>query len=199
MYSALRSATATPLFLKGAHRRSPSVPMMNPGRLQNRRRDLARDPPRLFLSETINKMSISFRLLEPSDFERGFLKVLTQLAPVSDMSESNFRAFYEEMCTQGKRVYVGEIDGCIVCTGTLLLERKFFFGGTYFGHVEDVVVDVNYRGKGYGMKLMELLIDDARRFDCARMVLDCIDDKVEFYKKCGFYRRGNQMNLEFHR
>jgi glucosamine-phosphate N-acetyltransferase len=103
------------------------------------------------------------------------------------------------MFQQGKHVYVGEVEGKIICTGTLLLERKFFFGGSYFGHVEDIVIDAGYRGKGYGLKLMQCLITDARKHDCARIVLDCIDDKIEFYKKCGFYRRGNQMNLEFHR
>jgi glucosamine-phosphate N-acetyltransferase len=142
---------------------------------------------------------ISFRLLEPSDFSRGFLAVLNQLAPVNEMASDDFAKFYDEMVAHNKHVYVGEIAGKIVCTGTLLLERKFFFGGTYFGHVEDIVVDEAVRGQGYGLKLMLHLIEDAKQYNCARMVLDCVDDKVEFYKKCGFYRKGNQMNLEFHR
>jgi glucosamine-phosphate N-acetyltransferase len=143
-------------------------------------------------------MAITFRLLELEDCQRGFLQVLAQLAPVNALSESDFQAYYNEMHKQGKRIWVGEVEGKIICTGTLLLERKFFFGGSYFGHVEDVVVDAAYRGRGYGLKLMQWLIADAQRYGCARMVLDCVDDKAEFYKKCGFYRRGNQMNLEFH-
>jgi glucosamine-phosphate N-acetyltransferase len=151
------------------------------------------------LKKPLAMSEISFRLVEPEDFSRGLLGVLNQLAPVNDISVENAAKFYEEMIAQHKHVYVGEINGQIICTGTLLLERKFFFGGTYFGHVEDIVVDEAFRGRGYGLKLMQHLIADARANDCARMVLDCIDDKVEFYKKCGFYRKGNQMNLEFHR
>ena len=141
----------------------------------------------------------AFRLLEPQDFHRGFLQVLAQLAPVNDFSEENFLKHYSEMVSQQKRIYVGEVDGRIIATATLLLERKFFFAGSYFGHVEDVVVDEQFRGKGIGLAIMKHLEKVAREENCARMVLDCIDDKVEFYKKCGFYRKGNQMNLEIHK
>ena len=143
--------------------------------------------------------SISFRLLEKQDFHKGFLQVLNQLAPVDDFSEKSFLKNFDEMMKQNKRIYVGEVDGKLVATGTLLLERKFFFKGSYFGHIEDIVVDEKYRGKGYGRQLMIRLVEDAKEYNCARCVLDCIDNKVEFYKKCGFYRRGNQMNYEIHR
>ena len=142
--------------------------------------------------------SPSFRLLEPADFHRGFLEVLNQLAPVKDFSEENFLKHYKEMVDQQKKVFVCEVDGRIVATATLLLERKFFFAGSYFGHVEDVVVDEKLRGKGLGRAIMKHLEQVARDNNCARMVLDCVDDKAEFYKKCGFYRKGNQMNLEIH-
>lgn len=142
---------------------------------------------------------ISFRLLEKKDFHKGFLQILDQLAPVKDFSEKSFLKNYDEMMQQNKRIYVGELDGKLIATGTLLLERKFFFRGSYFGHIEDIVIDEKHRGKGYGLQLINHLVDDAKQHDCARCVLDCIDDKVEFYKKCGFYRRGNQMNYEIHR
>lgn len=143
-------------------------------------------------------MSIAFRLLQASDFHRGFLQLLHQLAPVNDFSEESFTKNYDEMIGQNKHVFIGEVDGKLIATATLVLERKFFFGGSYFGHVEDVVVDQEHRGKGYGLRIMKRLELDARENNCARMVLDCIDDKVDFYKKCGFYRKGNQMNLEIH-
>ena len=143
--------------------------------------------------------SVSIRLLDPKDFHRGFLQILDQLAPVDDFTEESFLKHYDEMVNQNKKVFVAEVDGNIVGTATLVLERKFFFKGSYFGHVEDVVVDEKCRGRGIGMALMKHLELVAREHNCARMVLDCIDDKVEFYRKCGFYRKGNQMNLEIHR
>jgi glucosamine-phosphate N-acetyltransferase len=142
-------------------------------------------------------MEVTFRLVTPDDFGSGFLEVLNQLAPVRSYDEKHFHDVWKEMVTQGKHVYVGEIEGKVVCTGTLLLERKLYYGGCYFGHIEDVVVDEGYRGKGIGLKLIKWLIEDAKSNNCALIVLDCMDDKVDFYIKSGFYRRGNQMNLDF--
>ena len=142
-------------------------------------------------------MNINFRFLERGDFDRGFLQLLDQLAPVRDFSKEFFERIFDEISTdQEKKVFVGLIDDKLICTGTLLVERKFFFGGKFFCHVEDVVVDEKMRGKGIGKALMNHLVEYAKSVDCARLVLDCVDDKKEFYVKCGFYRKGNQMNLE---
>ncbi|OHT09514.1 putative glucosamine 6-phosphate N-acetyltransferase 2 [Tritrichomonas foetus] len=143
-------------------------------------------------------MALSFRKLDRSDYGKGFLQILNQLAPVRDFSKEFFDRIYDEFQnTPGKHVYVGEIDNKLVCTGTLLVERKFFFNGSNFGHIEDIVVDSSLRGTGVGKKLIDRLIEDGKESKCIRLVLDCVDDKKDFYAKCGFYRKGNQMNLEF--
>lgn len=139
-----------------------------------------------------------FRRLQRDDFNKGFLELLNQLAPVKDFSKEFFDKIFNDFeKTPQKHVFVSEHNGKIVCSGTLLLERKFFFNGANFGHIEDIVVDKSWRGKGVGLQLIEKLKEDGKENNCVRLVLDCVDDKKDFYVKCGFYRKGNQMNVEF--
>ena len=61
------------------------------------------------------------------------------------------------------------------------------------GHIEDIVVDSSYRGKNLGKRIIELLKSIAHVNDCYKVILDCADYNVPFYKKCGFSVKGCQM------
>lgn len=42
------------------------------------------------------------------------------------------------------------LKGHIAAAGTVLVELKFLRGGGLVGHIEDIVVDKQYRGKDFG-------------------------------------------------
>lgn len=42
------------------------------------------------------------------------------------------------------------LKGHIAAAGSLLVELKFLRGGGLCGHIEDIVVDKQYRGKDFG-------------------------------------------------
>lgn len=68
-----------------------------------------------------------------------------------------------------------------------------------FGFVEDVFIDASCRGKGYGTKLVEELIAEAKRQNCYKMVLTSRNVKPEvhrFYDKCGFAEWGKEFRLD---
>jgi ribosomal protein S18 acetylase RimI-like enzyme len=52
------------------------------------------------------------------------------------------------------------------------LNGSFFFGASDFGHVDDIVVDAGYRGKGYGLRLMQRLIMDGQRHGYGEIIVD---------------------------
>jgi glucosamine-phosphate N-acetyltransferase len=103
----------------------------------------------------------------------------------------------------------------VVATATLLVEYKFIRGGNLCGHVEDVVVDASQRGKKLGVscvsvtscvasdavltvtqlqvKLMHALQHIGLEVGCYKVILDCSQDNVEFYKRCGFAVKEVQM------
>jgi glucosamine-phosphate N-acetyltransferase len=48
-----------------------------------------------------------------------------------------------------------------------------------------------------GKLLLAALTDLARQRGCYKVILDCSEDNVEFYTKCGFKRKEVQMALYF--
>ena len=74
----------------------------------------------------------------------------------------------------------------IVGAGSLIVEMKFIRNLGTCGHIEDIVVDNTYRGKNLGKRIIELLKSIAQVNGCYKVILDCADYNVPFYKKCGF-------------
>ena len=82
----------------------------------------------------------------------------------------------------------------IVGAGTVLVEKKFIRDLGLCGHIEDIVVDKTYRGKNLGRRIIELLKATAQVNDCYKVILDCAEHNVAFYKKCGFSLKGCEMS-----
>ena len=49
------------------------------------------------------------------------------------------------------------------------------------------------RGKGFPFRLLEALLVHAQEAGCYKVILDCSDQNVAFYEKCGFERKEVQM------
>ena len=79
---------------------------------------------------------------------------------------------------------VVEVDDKIVGFGCLVVEYKI--RGYTSGHIEDVVIDEEWRGKGVGEKLVKALCDKAEEHNCYRVSLFCRKELVSFYNKNGF-------------
>ena len=84
----------------------------------------------------------------------------------------------------------------IVGTITLLIEPKIIHNAGFVGHIEDVVVDEKYRGKGFGNMLVNHAISIAKDRGCYKVILDCDEDNIYFYEKCGFKQKGVSMRLD---
>jgi len=127
--------------------------------------------------------------------EIQFLELLNQFRPTATkMSKDQFDVIYNKINLTGS-VHVLKIDNIIIGSGTLFIEQKFIFNGSKCGHIEDIIVDNMYRNKGYGKMLVEHLIKCAIVQKCYKIVLSCSDDVQEFYTKCGFEKRGNNMSM----
>ena len=61
------------------------------------------------------------------------------------------------------------------------------------GHIEDVVVDKEVRGRGLGKHIIMKLVALARAAGCYKVVLDCSEANAPFYRKCGFEAKEVQM------
>jgi len=82
------------------------------------------------------------------------------------------------------KIFIGSIENKIVAMGTLVIEQKIIHGFGKVAHIEDIVVDLDSRGKGIGTKLINHLISKAKEYGCYKTILNCSKELVQFYSKC---------------
>ena len=88
-------------------------------------------------------------LLEKGDYYKNYLQLMNQLRPTNVYSYSRFEKIFNEIQKDKKHnIFVIEEDNVIVGTVTIVLETKFIYEGERLGHIEDLVVDKDYRKKG---------------------------------------------------
>ncbi|KAL2608772.1 hypothetical protein R1flu_027345 [Riccia fluitans] len=141
------------------------------------------------------------RALEPSDYRKGYLKLLEQLTKVGEISEEEFTARVEETRHLGDlhhAVVIEDVERlAIVASATLLVELKFIRKCGKAGHIEDVVVDSTVRGQHLGQRIVDHLTELAKQLGCYKVILDCTEANVPFYEKCGFGLKERQMARYF--
>jgi glucosamine-phosphate N-acetyltransferase len=125
--------------------------------------------------------------IHPLDVERdwqGYLNLITLLnkQDATNYDKETFITKYNQMQSQSSTVYVMHKGEKIVGTGKLHIETKFFDS---IGHIEDVVIDPEYRKLNLGKKLVQFLVDIALNDKlCYKAILNANENVTDFYKKC---------------
>ena len=144
--------------------------------------------------------SFDLRPLEPSDLDKGYLSLLSQLTTVGEPSPDALRERLGEI-QSSKCIHIRVMEDVdrsrIIASGTLFIEPKFIHNCGTVGHIEDVVVDVGYRGQGLGKSMIKGLVALAETSGCYKVILDCDEKNVHFYEQCGLKRRSIQMARYF--
>eukprot|EP00933_Yihiella_yeosuensis_P051478 TRINITY_DN49420_c0_g1_i1.p1 TRINITY_DN49420_c0_g1~~TRINITY_DN49420_c0_g1_i1.p1 ORF type:complete len:197 (+),score=30.39 TRINITY_DN49420_c0_g1_i1:81-671(+) len=140
------------------------------------------------------------RLVARNDFQKGIKQTLSQLTAAGNLTESRFLEVFQHR-NRLENIYrcfvIEHLESQrIVGSATLMVEAKFLRGGSLVGHVEDVVVDSNHRGKGLAKHLMTKLAEEAKRLGCYKVILDCKKENVPLYEKCGYHVNETQMRLD---
>jgi predicted GNAT family N-acyltransferase len=119
---------------------------------------------------------------------KQYLELRFQLGSYSgSITEEEFLIKYESIKKQGGIIYVIKVGSKLVATAKLLVEIKFFDS---VGHIEDVVVDINHRGFGYGKIIVKHMLNICDSMNCYKCVLDANKDLESFYTKCGMIKTG---------
>ena len=90
-------------------------------------------------------------------------------------------------------VFQEKETGKLVASGTLFIEEKIIHNLGKVGHIEDIVVHQFYRKFGLGKKMIHLLTKCSEKEGCYKTILDCSEENVGFYEKCGYEKKGIQM------
>lgn len=92
--------------------------------------------------------------------------------------------------------YVAEVNGLVVGVASLITINKLLRGGNRIGLIEDVAVNKSAGGRGLGQALIERLKDLAVERGCYKVILNCSEENIGFYKKCDFYLNEVQMRWD---
>lgn len=157
----------------------------------------------MILSSYIRELTVEY-------ITQDFLDTLAALRPTDLTVDEAKDLFHIHMTSLGREkpdIWVvvedviepdGSVKNKVVGTASLLIERKFIRRGGVCGHIEDVAIHPDHQRKGHAKRLMERLIGIAKFRGCYKVILDCNDELIPFYRQFGFKESERHMRLDFH-
>ena len=130
--------------------------------------------------------------------KKKYMVLLSILSITSEISETIFIQNVLEISERGC-IFIGYIgipgnsDFEIISTGTLFLEIKLSHGGKSVGHIEDIIVHSDFRGKGISSIIINNLINESINKNCYKIILQCKTEICTVYERIGFIRNGIEM------
>jgi len=126
---------------------------------------------------------INFRLVKEEDINDVFI-LLNQLKKIDLENIDRKKAWNDFNSNTSSNSIVGIYNNRIVAYGSVVIENKI--RGEVVGHIEDIVVDSEVRGKMVGVSLIKELIEISRKKGCYRITLFCNEKLINFYSRNGF-------------
>ena len=116
----------------------------------------------------------------------------------------NYEITYDNFCKKMQSMV--DNDFCNILVIYSNIERKLLGAGSIYklvklhnnsvGQIEDIIITEKYRGFGYGKMLIEKLCHiGLHKFNCYKIILNCLDKNIKFYEKCDFIVAGVEMKL----
>ena len=136
------------------------------------------------------------RKIHKNDINNGVTKLLNQLSPTNKIDKNEFENFVKNL-NDNHQIWVIERNKKIIAMGTILIEKKIIHDMGLVAHIEDIVVDKESRGQKLGKTIINLLIEIAKDKNCYKVILNCKDELIPFYKKLNFEKKSNQMAVYF--
>ena len=126
---------------------------------------------------------ITFRPIIESDIKE--VSTLLNQLKKKDVNSIDFKKAWNDFSSNSSSNSVVAIyEKKIVAYGSIVIENKI--RGEVAGHIEDIVVDKELRGKMLGVKLVKKLIKIGESKNCYRVTLFCDKKLISFYERSGF-------------
>jgi len=143
--------------------------------------------------------NLIIREIEYNDYKNGYLELMFEFTNYNhEIDEKQFKNYLDN-------TKLNNINKILIIYSNN--EKKIIGAGTIFklnklhnnpiGQIEDVIISENYRGKGLGKLIIENLIKiGIEEFKCYKIILNCLDKNIDFYKKNGFEVAGVEMKYK---
>ena len=119
-----------------------------------------------------------------------YMHHLTQMPPPEAQDTQKWQELLQELI-QTPRYYllVGEVDGRVVSSVTLIIIKNLTHNLRPYALIENVVSHADFRGRGYASAVMQRASEIAQHHDCYKIMLMTGSKKqstLNFYENCGF-------------
>lgn len=109
----------------------------------------------------------------------------------TSFTPEEFQTFIQELGPH-IHIYVLLLNSKIIATTTVIYEPKLIFNRCTFAHIEDVCVLRSHQKGGWGSKLLQYVLQEAKTRKCYKATLVCAEATSHFYLTNGFEKRGVQ-------
>lgn len=142
-------------------------------------------------------MNIDIRLANEQDIP-DVCKLVQQMSPgfTHDYKNATEKFKNKIQASPDYFLWVAEFEGKIVGTIMMHLQHKLSYHCGTAGHIEDLVIDEKFRGKGIGQFLLHTVIEEAKEHNCYKVILNCFEKTASFYEPFGFKKHDIGMKLE---
>ena len=145
---------------------------------------------------------MNIRELEYNDFHKFYINLLSQLSFSSNkIEEKEWSLFFEKYKNNDNHhilVIENNENNKIIASITLLIENKVIRNFGKVAHIEDLIIDTNYRKLGLGKKLIEYCVFlSNHKYLCYKIILNCDKSLKNFYEKFSFKQKNIEMSLYF--
>jgi ribosomal protein S18 acetylase RimI-like enzyme len=134
---------------------------------------------------------VMIRECKEGDFEQ-VLKLLAQLWPDETLDKKELQqVFLRGINSEFQSYFCAVVEEDIVGFGSLTIKNSLWQAGL-LAHIDELVVDKQFRGKGIGSKLLQYITKAAKEKGCRRVELDSAFDRKQshkFYEQNGFENR----------
>lgn len=147
------------------------------------------------------------------EIKQSYLELLSNLTETPNISTNLFMENIKEIENISGMItiaYIGNLNNFndieysnelnnfkIIGSGTVILEPKIIRSGKYVGHIEDIVIDPNFRGQHIAQTILSMLKSYCIAKNCYKVILDCDPNLQTFYEKNDFEIKGIQMAKYF--
>ena len=136
------------------------------------------------------------RNIERNDYYKNYI-VLAQELSKSKIKDKGF-LFFKNIIEKIKDnpyhyIFVIEDNNLIIGAITVLIEQKIIRDFGKVCHIEDLIIKKEFRNKKLSSKLINYCIEFSKKNNCYKIILNCKNNLINYYKKFGFENINQEM------
>jgi len=120
----------------------------------------------------------------------SLLELYKQLNPEDNMiNEFTAKNIWKNIETQNIKYFIAKENGKIIASCYICIIPNLTRGGKSIGFIENVITDIEYRGKGIGKNIIKNAIKYAKEQNCYKILLQSGNRRTDahgFYESMGF-------------